>query len=531
MRMTRIITLVLLVLFLLAMVRLARLQSGGPSHQDVELPGGEPATFYLPGAGYPFYTSFAPPIEKRPPAIVLVHGFTSDREFMSSLARRMTQNGYAVLAIDLHGHGSNRNPFSQGFSQGPKGALFQDIKQAVDYLRDYPLVDGSRIVVMGHSMGAGASLDFASHESDLKDHDSDLKGAVMISGGFALGPARPKNALFIFAENDPGFIRDTSESIAAKLAGVPKIERGKLYGDFAQSTAVEAIQVPGVDHVQILSSAPAAETIIKWLDSTLQVARTAPIKLDDPRYTAVRITLLLFLVLLVPLGRVAGWIVVESPAPPATIGGWWGLAIVAAALLAAMPLVAIIPPLAFIPLVVGDVQVSWFAVAGLIMLAAIALLYPLEWTLLWQGLRNVIAVAAIVMALIYVSESNISIMLHRMALTPERLLVAAAATLLMLPFWMSFEIFIRRGGTFVATIRAIAGRILILVLMGAGIALGVLSPVLMLILPTLILLFAMFEIFAASAYSTSRNLMLIAIVESAWFAWIIAATNPITFML
>jgi predicted alpha/beta-fold hydrolase len=147
MRMARVITLVLMVSFLLTLAWLARLQHGGPARQDIELPGNEPATIYLPGPGYPFYTSFAPPVEQRPPCVV--HGFTSDREFMSSLARRMAQNGYAVLAIDVHGHGSNRNPFSEGFESGPKSILYQDIKQAVDFLRDYPLVDGSRIVVMG----------------------------------------------------------------------------------------------------------------------------------------------------------------------------------------------------------------------------------------------------------------------------------------------------------------------------------------------------------------------------------------------
>jgi hypothetical protein len=39
------------------------------------------------------------------------------------------------------------------------------------------------------------------------------------------------------------------------------------------------------------------------------------------------------------------------------------------------------------------------------------------------------------------------------------------------------------------------------------------------------------EILAASAYSTSRNLLLIALIESAWVALLLAATNPITFML
>ena len=28
------------------------------------------------------------------------------------LARRMAENGYAVLAIDVNGHGQNRNPFN-----------------------------------------------------------------------------------------------------------------------------------------------------------------------------------------------------------------------------------------------------------------------------------------------------------------------------------------------------------------------------------------------------------------------------------
>ncbi len=52
----------------------------------------------------------------------------------------------------------------------------------------------------------------------------------------------------------------------------------------------------------------------------------------------------------------------------------------------------------------------------------------------------------------------------------------------------------------------------------------------MLVLPSLALVFVMIEIFAASAYSSSHNLILIALVEASWFAWMMAATNPITFM-
>ena len=53
----------------------------------------------------------------------------------------------------------------------------------------------------------------------------------------------------------------------------------------------------------------------------------------------------------------------------------------------------------------------------------------------------------------------------------------------------------------------------------------------MLILPNLVLIYVTVEILAVSAYSSSRNLMLIAMVESMSFAWTITPTAPITFML
>src|SRR5271156_4208639 len=228
MKISRIVSLVLVLLFLIAVARLVRLENGAPRHAFVMLPGQEPATMYMPGPGDPFYTLFPKPVSQRPPAVVLIHGFTGDRVLMSGLARRLAENGYAVLAIDVNGHGENRNPFNGGLADSD--SLRADVKRAVDYLRSSDLVDGSRIVVMGHSMGAGAALDYATH-------DPNLKGAVMISGGWTLGPERPKNALFVFAQRDPvEGIQDTSTALAAHLAGVEQIELGKTYGDFTQGT-------------------------------------------------------------------------------------------------------------------------------------------------------------------------------------------------------------------------------------------------------------------------------------------------------
>jgi len=459
-------------------------------------------------------------VAERPPAVVLIHGFSGDRRLMSTLARRLAENGYGVLAIDVNGHGENRNPFNGGEAETDN--LRENVKEAVDYLRSSDLVDGSRIVVMGHSMGAGAALDYATH-------DPNLKGAVMISGGWVLGPERPKNALFIFAENDPKEpIQETSIALATHLANLPKIELGKSYGEFAQGNAVEAVRVPGVNHVTIVTSPEAATTIVKWLDSTFGTARTGAIDLKDPRRGAARFALLMFVFLLVPLGRICGsmapsW-AEERPGPSA----WIGLLIVGGALLASMPFAAE-DPASFVPIIIGSIQISWFLVGGLILVGVIALSHPQEWYRIREGAGVAMIAGAAGFAVAYVCQVAMSPLLHQLSLSPERLMVMAMGALLMFPFWIGFEMLVRRGGLAISTMWASLGRILILILMVVGVILDVLPGVLMLILPIIVFAFVMIEIFSASAYSTSRNLVLIATFETIWWGWMLAAASPITF--
>jgi dienelactone hydrolase len=475
---------------------------------------------YMPGLGNAFFTQFPKPVAERPPAVVLIHGFTGDRVLMSGLARRLAENGYAVIAIDVNGHGENRNPFNGG--EADSSSLRQNVKEAVEFLRSSNLVDESRIVVMGHSMGAGATLDYATS-------DPSVKAAVMISGGWTLGPERPKNALFIFAQNDPvEAIQDTSIALASHLAGVPQIELAKTYGDFAQGNAVEAVRMPGLDHVTILNSAAAATVIVKWLDSSVGTARTGAIETKDPRRGTARFALLVFVFLLVPLGRVCGSMTASWPEERPGPSGWVGLLIVAGALLASMPLAAE-DPASFVPILIGSIQISWLAIAGLIMVGVLALWQPLEWYRVREGVGAALLAGAAGFAVVYVCQVAMSVMLHHLSLSPERLMVMAMATVLMFPFWMGFELLVRRGGLAISTVWGSLGRILILVMMAVGVSLNVLPFVLMLILPIIGIGFVMMEIFAASAYSVSRNLTLIAFAETLWFAWMIVAAAPITF--
>ena len=117
MKISRIIAIGLAVVFILAIARLARLENRGPSHVSIMLPGQEPATMYMPGPARQFYMQLPKPAAERPPAVVLIHGFMADRKLMSVLARRLAENGYAVLAIDVNGHGENSNPFGGGIGE------------------------------------------------------------------------------------------------------------------------------------------------------------------------------------------------------------------------------------------------------------------------------------------------------------------------------------------------------------------------------------------------------------------------------
>jgi hypothetical protein len=106
-----------------------------------------------------------------------------------------------------------------------------------------------------------------------------------------------------------------------------------------------------------------------------------------------------------------------------------------------------------------------------------------------------------------------------------------ARALFFLPFFLSFELLVRRGATPIATVFGSIGRVLILVAIVAGLGLGTIPFVLGLMLPLFVVLFVMFEVFADSVYSVSWNLLLIAIVEALRSARTAALSWPITFKL
>jgi dienelactone hydrolase len=345
---------VALAVFLLATAKLGSLERGAPHHADVVLEGGIPVTLYLPGdgSGGPGFQRPLPPGE-RPPALVLAHGFAGDR-------RRLAASGYAVLAPDLRGHGENRNPHTP--SRTRSDHFFSDLATAVDFLRASPYVDGSRIAVAGHSMGAGAALDYGTR-------DSGIDAVVLVSGGWSLnGPYPPPNALFLYAEGDPKRIRERCDRLAARIAGRPRVERARTYGELAIGTGVRVVEVAGANHASILWTDAAVGEIVSWLDAVFGIERPKGPLPDDPRLRLVAVMGLCILLLMPGLGVLVGRLVPAAAELPAS-GRGAGLAALLIALVVTMPLLAVGSPLAIVPLEAVDMVVSHLALAGVSLLS------------------------------------------------------------------------------------------------------------------------------------------------------------------
>ena len=503
---------------LVSVLWLARLQATGPERLDLQLGAGLPATLYLPWAA-----GAEPEAEARPPAVVLAHGFASDRMGMSILARSLTQAGYAVLTLDFRGHGENRNPFSRSGSR--TDSLHADLRAAVDFLRGLPRVDGGRISLMGHSMGASAALEYAGF-------DPALDATVMISGGRRVeGPQRPANALFIYGEGDPSRIRERSTALVGELAADELAEEsaaaGALFGSFENATAVSHVEVARADHITILSSAYAARRIIDWLDQSYGVERSTFFLRADPRLRTAGIGMLAFLALLPGIGALLGRVAPRLAERPGG-GLLQRLGLLAGALVVTLPLLAVGGVERVVPLVVANTVVVHLFAAGALLLTARFLRVELDLSVLRVGFGSTVAAAMIGLLAVVFAMTPFGVVLHGLGLTPERAGVAVALTLLLLPFQLALHDLLQRGSGVSATIACSLGRLLILAVLVVAVQVGVLSGVVMLMLPVLVLLFVLFQVLSSAVYAASRNYVVPAALESAWLAWVLAAVLPIT---
>lgn len=113
--------------------------------------------------------------------LVFIHGTAAQSRLYLPLADTLRKNNIATVLFDLRGH---------GLSGGERGdtpsidALVRDVRITLDSIRNaYP---GKKIILGGHSLGAGLSLKFVEFFGSRKKLYTPPDAMILMSGGFLM---------------------------------------------------------------------------------------------------------------------------------------------------------------------------------------------------------------------------------------------------------------------------------------------------------------------------------------------------------
>ncbi len=110
------------------------------------------------------------------PALILIHQLTGKKEDWGDFPAAAAKAGFAVMAIDMRGHGKSANPFAndrdkQNVEKWEKDdwiKVCEDIKAAKGELAKKAEVDVKKIVLIGASIGANIALHYSGTDADIK---------------------------------------------------------------------------------------------------------------------------------------------------------------------------------------------------------------------------------------------------------------------------------------------------------------------------------------------------------------------------
>jgi dienelactone hydrolase len=97
------------------------------------------------------------------PAVLLLHGYGEDRTVWKDFTKELLNRGWAVMALDLRGHGESRLKNQRPIQASPDWRTNlhefpQDLDPALDWLKSRPRIDNRKIAVIGFDVGANLAL-------------------------------------------------------------------------------------------------------------------------------------------------------------------------------------------------------------------------------------------------------------------------------------------------------------------------------------------------------------------------------------
>jgi alpha-beta hydrolase superfamily lysophospholipase len=204
-------------------------------------PGQGPATF--PGAGdLPISGELHLPenVNEPWPGILLLHMLGSDKDAWGDVPSQLAEAGYAVLAIDMRGHGETGGSIDWESAE-------EDHQRALEFLAGVPGVDASRLAVVGASIGSNLALRAGADSEAVRtvillSPGLDYQG-VTTEGALSEFGDRP---LLILASSEDTYAAESSETLADQAVGEVELE---MYQDAGHGTEMIAGEPSLVDKI------------------------------------------------------------------------------------------------------------------------------------------------------------------------------------------------------------------------------------------------------------------------------------------
>jgi pimeloyl-ACP methyl ester carboxylesterase len=226
----------------------AVLLAGAVTVARAEAPVAKPATFEtrdgvtIVGDFYPASGS------EQAPLAVLLHMYHHDRSTWKPLVGPLHDAGFAVLAIDLRGHGESIKPADMQLSKrmeerDPKlfNAMHQDVAAAVAWAKDQTGVDVERLVVVGASVGCSVALAYCARD-DRVDAVVCMSPGTNYLGVDSIADIKKTRdvPIMMFASEAERQAVDELEKIAENAHG-NIVARGRIHGTrmFGQVKGIE----------------------------------------------------------------------------------------------------------------------------------------------------------------------------------------------------------------------------------------------------------------------------------------------------
>ncbi|MFI8804012.1 alpha/beta fold hydrolase [Micromonospora chalcea] len=277
------------------------------------------------------------------PGVVIAHGFAGSARLMRPLADSVARQGGVAVLLDFAGHGASgsRLPGAGRDDERARARLRHDLDVAVGWLRGRPGVDRDRIVLVGHSMGAGAVVRYAVAHPEI-----DRTVAISLPDGGDVPAGWPGNLTLVVGGLEfAGFRQAVDEATRDAPPG--------------SRTRVVA---PGVEHVSVLFASRTHAAVLDALPG--RTGGPEPSPLTRPGGAGL---LLAGLALgFVPLAALLPRRTRPGAGGPRT--GWWLAATVPAAGLGAV--FAALLPTTRLPLAVGGYVAVFLLLTGVLLAAA-----------------------------------------------------------------------------------------------------------------------------------------------------------------